>query len=424
MSMTSRERVTKALNHEEPDMIPIDLGAGHQTGMHVQTLYRLRQALGLDAPGTPIKMIEPYQMLGEVKPDLLDYVSGDVIGINPPTNMFGFHQDVEYKEWTTFDGTPVLVPVDFNTEVDESGRLFQYPEADKSVPPSGVMPSDGFYFDAIVRQPAFDPNNLNVEDNLEDFTPISEETLAYFEREIKTVYENTDKAIYANFGGTAFGDIALVPAPWLKHPKGIRDLEEWYISTVARKDYVYNIFERQCEIALANIQKIFEVVGNRVNAVFLTGTDFAAQDRPFMSTKTYRELFMPHHKVLNDWIHENTTWKTFMHTDGAILPLIPSFIEAGFDILNPMQWTAKNMDPKAIKAEFGSQVSFWGAGIDTQHTLPFGTPDEVRAEVLEHIEALAPGGGWVFSSVHNIQPKVPIENLIAMYETINENRAY
>ena len=100
--------------------------------------------------------------------------------------MFGFHQDVEYKEWTTFDGTPVLVPIDFNTEVDESGKLFQYPEADKSVPPSGVMPSDGFYFDAIVRQPAFDPNNLNVEDNLEDFSPVSDETLAYFEREIKT----------------------------------------------------------------------------------------------------------------------------------------------------------------------------------------------------------------------------------------------
>jgi hypothetical protein len=421
--MNSRERVQLALAHTEPDQIPVDLGAGFQTGMHVSSVYLLRQALELDPPGTAVKVIEPYQMLGEIKPDLLKAVGGDVVGVNPRSTMFGYLCD-NWKSWTTFDGTPVLVPGKFNTDVEPSGDLYQYPEGDESVPPSGQMPGGGFYFDAVIRQPPIDHDNLDVEDNLEEFGPISEEDLAYFGREVDRLYHETDKAIYLNFGGTAFGDIALVPAPWLKHPKGIRDVEEWYISTVKRKDYVYQVFERQCEIALENTQKVYEVVGNKVDVVFLTGSDFAGQDQPFMSPKTYQRLFQPFHKRLNDWIHENTTWKTFMHTDGAVLRLIPHFVEAGFDILNPIQWTAKDMDPPVLKAKFGDKLVFWGGGVDTQKTLPFGTPDDVRAEVRQRIRDFAAGGGWIFNTVHNVQPLVPVQNLLAMYETIQECRAY
>jgi len=419
--MNSRERVQRALNHQDADKIPIDLGAGFQTGMHVQSVYKLRQALGLDEPGTPVKVVEPYQMLGEIKPDLLDAVGGDVVGVNPPKNMFGYKQE-EWKPWTTFDGTPVLIPVDFNTELEPSGELYQYPEGDKSVSPSGRMPADGFYFDSIIRQPPIDDENLSVADNLEEFGPISDDDLRYFEREVKRLYEETDKAIYANFGGTAFGDIALVPAPWLKRPKGIRDVEEWYISTVTRKDYVKAIFERQCEISLDNLKKIYDVVGNRVDVVFLTGTDFGGQDHPMLSTRNYRELFLPYHKHLNDWIHQNTTWKTFMHTDGAIRPLMPSFIEAGFDVLDPVQWTASGMNPRELKSKFGDQLVFWGGGVDTQKTLPFGTPEEVREEVRQRVIDFAAGGGWIFNTVHNVQPLVPVENLLAMYDTIRECR--
>lgn len=419
--MNSRERVQLTLNHKVPDRVPLDLGAGFQTGMHVQSVYRLRKALGLDAPGTPVKIIEPYQSLGEIKPDLLAAVEADVVGVNPPKNMFGF-RDENWKPWEYFDGTPVWVPELYNTQPEPNGDILMYPEGDRTVPASGRMPKDGFYFDAIVRQPPIDESTLSVEDNLEEFGPIAEEDLACFEREIKLLYEETDKAIYANFGGTAFGDIALVPAPWLKHPKGIRDIEEWYVSTALRQDFVYQVFERQCEIALANLQKLYEVVGNRVNVVFLTGTDFAAQDRPFMSVKTYQKLFQPFHRQLNDWIHHNTTWKTFMHTDGNILPLLPSFIEAGFDVLNPIQWTAKNMDPVKLKKQFGEQLVFWGGGVDTQNTLPFGTPDQVRAEVKARLQDFSPGGGYVFNTVHNVQPMVPVENLLAMYAAFRENR--
>ena len=417
--MNSRERVRIALNHQEPDRIPLDLGAGFQTGMHVSIVYAFRQALGLDEPGTPVKVIEPYQMLGEIKPDLLDAVQADFVGVNPPSTMFGFRNE-GWKPWTTFDGTPVLVPEKFNTDLEPSGDLLMYPEGDKSVPPSGFMPSGGYYFDAIPNQEPMDDNELKLEDNLEEFTIISDEDLKYYHDHVEDLYTNTDRAIYLNFGGTAFGDVALVPAPWLKQPKGIRSVEEWYISTVTRRDFVYKIFEYQAEIALKNLEKVFNAVGNKVQVVFMTGTDFGAQDKPFLSVKTYRNLYKPFHKMLNDWIHENTEWKTFMHSDGAIFPLIPEFIDAGFDILDPVQWTAKNMNPKKLKEMFGSKLVFWGGSVDPQFTFPFGTPKDVRKEVIERIRDFAPGGGYVFNSIHNVQPGIPIENLIAFYDAFHE----
>lgn len=412
-----------ALNHQEPDRIPLDIGAGFQTGMHVSIVYTLRQKLGLDEPGTPVKVIEPYQMLGEIKTDLMDELEADVVGINPPTTMFGFKNE-GWKPWTTFDGTPVLVPEKFNTEPEDNGDLLMYPEGDTSVPPSARMPAGGYYFDSIIRQQEIDETDLNVEDNLEEFVPISDQELSFYENEANRLYAETDRAIYANFGGTAIGDIALVPAPWLKDPKGIRDITEWYISTVSRPDYVSRIFEYQTEMSIRNLSRIHEVVGEKVQVVFLTGTDFGTQDRPFMSVDTYRDLFKPYHKMLNDWVHEHTTWKTFMHTDGAVYPLIPEFIEAGFDILNPLQWTATDMDAKKIKEEFGKELVFWGGSVDSQKTFPYGTPQQVKTEVIQRIKDLAQEGGFIFNSIHNIQPETPIENILAFYKTFHNHCQY
>lgn len=420
---TSRERVNLALNHQEADRIPLDLGGSAVTGMHVSTVYRLRQALGLDPPGTPVKVIEPYQMLGEIKPDLIEALGVDVVPLTSPKTFFGFKNE-GWKPWTTFDGTPVLVPEAFNTDPQPNGDILMYPEGDKSVPPSGRMPHGGWYFDSIIRQPPVDDENLNVEDNLEEFGPISDEELEHFRREAERLYTETDKAILANFGGTGFGDIALVPAPWLKHPKGIRDVEEWYISTVTRRDYVYQVFDRQCEIALANLERIYQAVGDRVTAVFLTGTDFGAQQGPFISPQTYRELYQPFHKRLNDWVHEHTPWKTFIHSCGSVIRLIEDFIEAGFDILNPVQCSAADMDPAELKRRFGDRITFWGGGVDTQRTLPFGTADEVRSEVRQRIRIFGPGGGFVFNTIHNVQARVPVDNVLALYETVREYGRY
>jgi hypothetical protein len=286
------------------------------------------------------------------------------------------------------------------------------------------MPKGGFYFDAIIRQPPVDDEKLDVEDNLEEFGPISDDELAHFAGEAERLWNETDQAIFANFGGTSFGDIALVPAPWLKHPKGIRDVEEWYISTASRQDYVYKVFEKQCEIALANLEKIRPVVGDRVSVVFVTGTDFGMQTGLMTSPETYRKLYKPFHAEVNNWIHNNTPWKTFVHSCGAVMGLMVDFVDAGFDVVNPVQCSAAQMNPKELKKRFGGQITFWGGGADTQKTLPFGSPEEVKKEVRERIEAFAPGGGFVFNAIHNIQARTPVENVLAVFETVREFGRY
>jgi hypothetical protein len=419
--VNSRERVNLALGHTEPDRVPLDLGGSPTTGMHVSSVYLLRQAFELDPPGTPVKVVEPYQMLGEIKPDLIDLLGVDVVYLGPPRTMFGYRNE-GWKAWTLFDGTPVLVPEQFNTDPEPNGDILMYPEGDRSVPPSARMPAGGFYFDSLPRQLPVDRRALNPADNLEEFDYISEEDLSHFRAEAEHLHR-TDKAVLANFGGTAFGDIALVPAPWLKDPRGIRDVAEWYMSLASRPEYVYQVFERQCEIALANLQRIHEVVGERIQVVFMTGTDFGMQTGLMISPRLYRQLYKPFHRQLNDWVHGHTTWKTFIHTCGSVVALIPDFIEAGFDVLNPVQTSAVGMEPRELKERFGDQLTFWGGGIDTQHTLPFGTPQEIRAQVQERMEILAPQGGFVFNTIHNVQACIPVENLVALYRAVAEHRS-
>jgi hypothetical protein len=419
--MNSRERVQASLNHRDPDRVPLDLGGSPVTGMAASSVYVLRQALGLDAPGTPVKVVEPFQMLGEIGPDLVEALGVDVMPLSKPTTMFGFRNE-SWKPWTLPDGTPVLVPGGFNTELTPEGDLLLYPEGDRSVAPSGRMPAGGYYFDAIIRQPAIDEPTLSYVDNTEEFTPISGGDLEYLAREADRLYTQTDKAILANFGDTSFGDIALVPAMWLKHPKGIRDVAEWYISTVTRKEYVYHVFERQCQVGLSNLERIHALVGNRVSVLFVTGTDFGQQTSTFIAPRTYRELYQPFHREINAWVHRNTDWKTMIHSCGSVIALIPDFIDSGFDILNPVQTSAAGMDASTLKERFGERITFWGGGIDTQRTLPFGTPQEVRADVRERIRIFAPGGGFVFNTIHNVQARVPRENLLALYEAVQAYR--
>jgi uroporphyrinogen-III decarboxylase len=226
------------------------------------------------------------------------------------------------------------------------------------------------------------------------------------------------RAVVATFGGTGFGDIALVPGLNLKQPRGIRDIAEWYISTAARKPYVHAVFERQCEVGLANLARIHAAVGNDVDAVFVCGTDFGTQTSSFCSVATLRELWLPYYRRVNDWIHANTSWRSFKHSCGAVEKFVPSFIEAGFDILNPVQCSAAGMDPQTLKSRHGERIVFWGGGVDTQKTLPFGTPGEVRREVQERCRIFGRGGGFVFNTVHNVQAGTPVENVVAMVETV------
>jgi hypothetical protein len=413
--MTGKERLRRALCHEEA-AVPLDLGSASVTGVHVSLVEQLREHYGL--PREPVKVHEPYQMLGLLEEDLKEAMGVDVDGIYPLTTMFGFPLG-DWKEWRAPWGQDLLVPRDFNVTYDERGDCYIHPRGDTSAPPSGRMPKESYFFDAIIRQPRFDEAELDPEDNLEEFGPVTEEALEHFRLSLVAA-ESHSRGILANFGGTGIGDIAKVPALGLKYPRGIRDIEEWYVSTITRQDYLHTVFERQTDIALENLERIHAVVGDVLDVAFICGTDFGTQESTFCSPATFDALYKPYYRKLNDWVHRNTRWKTMKHTDGAVFEFIPHFLEAGFDILNPIQISAHGMEPKRLKEEFGDELVFWGAGVDSQHTLPFGTTQEVRDEVLTHCELFVRGGGYVFNTIHNIQAKTPVENVVAMVEALHD----
>ncbi|MBN1352490.1 methyltransferase [candidate division KSB1 bacterium] len=414
--MIPRERVKTALHHQVPDKIPIDFSSTAVTGIHVTVVAALRDRLDLEK--IPVKVWEPYQMLGWLDEDLKAVLGIDVEGIFSLNTLFGFPNE-NWKPFRTPWGQEVLVPGQFNTTTAPSGELLIYPQGDTDAPPSGRMPTSSFYFDSIIRQHHFNPDGLNVEDNLEEFKPITERELTHLKREVARV-RNSSRAIVGNLGGTGLGDIALVPAPFLKHPKGIRDVEEWYISTVTRQDYLHQIFSAQTEIALKNLRKIHTIVGDLIDVVFVCGTDFGTQTSSFCSPATFEALYAPYYKQINRWIHENTSWLTFKHSCGAVEAFMPLFIDAGFDIINPVQCSAAGMNPDRLKQRYGDKLVFWGGAIDTQKTLPFGSPESIRAEVLSRCEIFSKNGGFIFNAIHNIQPMTPVENIIAMFDALKE----
>jgi Uroporphyrinogen decarboxylase (URO-D) len=416
--MNSREKVRKALNHEAGP-VPVDFGSTPVTGIHVSCVAALRDHYGL--PAHPVKVWEPYQMLGEVEEDLAQALGIDCVGASGTGTMFGFPKR-DWHDWRTPWGQPVLVPGGFSPREDATGT-YLFPEGDSSVPPCGHMPVGGYFFDAIIRQGPIDEDRLDPADNCEEFKPISPADIAHWRSEIARV-RVTGRAVVASLGGTAFGDIALVPGLALKHPRGIRDVGEWYISLVERRAYVHAIFERQAEVALANLEVFKDIGGDAVDVLVICGTDFGTQSSQFCSPATFDELFAPYYRRINDWVHRNTRWKTFKHSCGAVRPLIDRFIGVGFDILNPVQCSAKGMEAPGLKADFGPRISFWGGGVDTQRTLPFGTPEEVRAQVSERLRIFGQGGGFVFNTIHNIQARTPVANIVAMVDAIRDhNRA-
>jgi len=418
--MTSRERVKKALKHEMPDKVPLDLGATPTTGITASSLINLRKALGLDEH--PVKVHEPYQVLGTVEDDLLDALGVDIVGINMRDTFFGYANE-GWKPWRLSNGMEVLMGEGFTTTVDENGDTLIYPAGDITAQPSGKMPKGGFYFDLLVRQEPIDEDHLDPEEWVKQmFTEFSDEDLAYIENQADHLYYNTERAIIGNFGQGGLGDIAMVPGPGVKEPKGIRSPVDWYMAPLLYPEYIKGIFELQTEIALKNLELYRQAVGDKIVAIFVSGTDFGSQKGPFISPTMYREMYKPFHKRINQWIHENTGWKTFFHTCGSVVAYLDDFIDAEVDILNPVQTSASGMDPAFLKEKYGEKLVFWGGGIDTQRVLPFSTPEEVKEQVKERIGIFKKDGGFVFNTIHNIQPMIPVENLVALFEAVNDYR--
>lgn len=414
--LTSRERVRSALDHKETDRVPIDLGSSPVTGIQAVMYRKLKEYLGIT--GGEIKVYDPYQMLAEVEEPVKKRLSIDTYGVQLPVTLFGYKNE-RWKPFRMFDGTEVLISGNFEYDVLPSGDIVQYPKGDRSAEPSARMPKDGYYFDAIVRQPPIDEKRLNPKKWVEQtYSLYSEEDLRYLEETSRMYYENTEYSLVGNYWGAGFGDIAIVPGLDVAEPEGVRDPEEWYVSIVTRQSYIRDIFAYQMELGMKNIELYLEAVGDRIDVVTMSGTDFGSQNGPFISPAVYREVWKPLHKRMNDWVHEHTTWKTFYHTCGSIVLFLDDFYEAGVDILNPVQVSAGGMEPEILKKNYGDRFVFWGGAVNPQGTLAFGSPEEVREQTRRNVGIFSKGGGYIFNNVHNIQSTVPVENVMAMFEAV------
>ena len=402
--------------------MPVDLASTLVTGIQASMYAKLKHALGITTGA--VRVYDPFQMLAEVEEPVKQALGVDTYGIQLPTTLFGYKNE-NWKPFTLFDGTEVRISGHFEYDVLPNGDIVQYPKGDRRARPSGKMPKDGYYFDTIVRQEPIDEAKLDPKAWVDQtYARYTEEELRYIEDDAKWHYDNTEYALIGNFWGAGFGDIAIVPGPGILDPTGIRDPQEWYMSTITRKAYVKEIYQYQFEIQMENLKLYYQAVGDRIEVVVMSGTDFGSQNGPFISPAAYRELYKPLHQAMNAWVHQHTPWKTFYHTCGSIVPFFEDFHEAGIDILNPVQISAKGMEPELLKTTYGDKFVFWGGAVNVQQTLPFGTPEEVRAEVSRNIEIFKPGGGFVFNNVHNIQANIPIENLLAMFDALKTTGAY
>jgi len=415
--MTPRERIRCAIDHKEADRIPIDLGATLATGIHAGTYSKLKKTLGiLDGE---VRVNEPSQFLAEIEDPVKAALHIDTYGLFPPRTMFGFRNE-NWKPFPLADGTVVNVSGHMEWDTLPDGTTVLYPQGDRSAPPSARMPKGGSFFDTIVRQPPIDEDKLDAKEFArQTFSLYTEEDLRGLEETTKRIYENTNYSIVGSFFGASFSRLTEIMAPFLTHPVGIRDPEEWFASLLLRQDYIREIHELQFQVGMKNLKMYKQAVGDRIDVILMSGTDFGTQTGLLFSADLYRDLFKPLHAEMNRWVHENTEWKTFYHTCGSIKPLLDDFYEAGIDILNPVQISAAGMDPHFLKEQYGSKFVFWGGGVDTQRVLPFETEENVRGNVRDLLNIFSHGGGFVFSTVHNIQDKVPVRNILAAFDEVN-----
>ena len=417
--MNGRERVRRTIDRQPTDRAPIDLGSTAVTGIQATTYARLRQALGL--PDEPVRIEEPFQLLAEVEEPVRHALGIDTIGLWGRDTIFGFPNE-GWKPWNLPDGTPALVSEHFRFTVDEKGDTLIFPKGDTSAKPSGRLPRDGYYFDAIIRQQPIDEDHLDPRDWADQFSLFTDEDLRDLETRSKRLYEDTEYSVVGGFGQAGVGDIAFVPGQNLITPKGLRDPNVWYEYLALHPDYIKGVFQLWNDNALRNLELYRQAVGDRIDVIFMGGTDFGGQQGPLVSPKMFRDLWKPLYKQTNDWVHENTNWKTFWHSCGSVAKLLDDFVEMGVDILNPVQCSAVGMEAETLKERWGDKLIFWGGSVDTQATMPFGTPEQVRAQAEERLQVLGRDGGLVFCSIHNIQAKSPVENVIAFFEAAKGDR--
>ena len=380
--MTSRERVLAALNHKEPDRVPIDFGGTAVTTIMVGPYRETCAILGLDP--FPVRMANLTGQRVVVCPELWEAFHSDVVSVPPLA--------CKWREGRAYDGTQVLYPDGFRPRIREDGSQVL---CDKSGRVVSLMPKGGFFFDRV--------HHTLAEINQVDEIGLADEEIANFDRpgywdaplkdvaaEAKHLRETTDKIITLNFIGHIF-----------QAGQYLRGWELFMMDLLMKPALAEAVLDGLAEAHIAAFDRLAALVGPYIDVVVICD-DLGMQNGLWMSPDLYRKIVKPYQAKLYQYI--KSVWDGFLllHSDGSIYPIIPDLIEIGVDILNPVQFTAKDMELGRLKREFGADLTFWGGGFDTQKTLPFGTPQQVEDEVKRHLDIMAPGGGFVFSSVHNV----------------------
>ncbi len=378
--MNPRERVTLALNHKEPDRIAIDLGGSICSSIHKKSYLELKKYLGMEVD--EIIMADYIQQLPYLDEDLLERFEVDFRMVQLPAATV---PDLEIFE----DG-------DYWAFIDRWGSKLH-------------MPKDGgLYFDWV--EFPIKETSMTALDRYQWPRPDPPEHIDQLQTQAKHLYENTDYALVGS--GVIGGGIFEQPARTM-------GLENFLISLLTDPKFADRFMERITEIYIESCNTYLDQIGKYLQ-VFTYWDDVNSQDGWLISPDIYRKMIKPKQRRLVEAIKKKTDAKIYYHGCGAVFDLIPDLIEIGFDIINPVQVSAAGMDTQVLKRTYGEDIVFWGGGVDTQNTLPFGTPEEVAEEVKQRIDDLAAGGGFVFAPVHNIQADVPPQNIVAAFETALE----
>ena len=394
--MNSRERVTAAIHHQPVDRLPVDLGGMRSTGIMAIAYQRLKDHLGIDAGG--LYVFDTMQQLAYVEEPIRQRFGCDVVILD--TGLLR-----GWRETTLPDGTPAKITSTFLTEPDGAGGEYALNAAGTRW---GHRPADSYYFDTVGTPPLAYAETASDLDRYQ-WPVYSDADLKLLQAEAKRLHDETDYAILGSFGGA-----------FLEGGQGLRGWDQFMMDIAGDRAFTEAVLDKMLANYLQNVELYLDAVGDYINIIQMGG-DMGTQNGPQIRPKVYYEVFQPREKALWGRIHQlKPNVAVFLHCCGGIYELIPGIIDAGCDILNPVQISARGMDPERLKREFGDKLCFWGGGCDTQTVLPFATPEEVYAHTRQNIEIFAKESGFVFTQVHNIQAGVPVENLLAMYQAVED----
>jgi len=396
--MRSRERVLTALRHEEPDRVPIDVGGTPSSGIAAAAYRRLKQHLEY---GTRTRISDLMQWLAEIDPQVRQFLGGDVVPLHRRRSFFGMAMD-DWKMWTAPDGCVYEVPGAFKPVTLPDGSL-ELQDAEDPQRVLGHMPAGGGYFEPADRP--FAAAHTQADIDACTFPALDDADLTWLAREAQRLSEETDCAIVGEFGGSLLGRGQI-----------LFGFARFMEMLAAEPDLALYWLERQTMAYIDMLSRYLPAVRDYIH-VIMFGDDLGTQQNLMISPGMYRAMIKPFQARLFAYVKQHSDLYVFLHSDGAIRPLIPDLIEIGVDILNPVQISAAGMNPAELKREFGQHLTFWGAGVDTQHVLPYATTQSLRDHVRQLIDIFAPGGGYVFAAVHNILSEVQPDRILAIYQT-------